>query len=240
MPVGPPPYDNSALLCIPIYAPDAGHKDREASTGGFFRCDPRQLEGSGACTFTAFTWSSFLDLWTLDCSEYHEHECGAPEVCTRASLQVRQHLRSVAHYEHLVAADREIRVEEEAKRIKREEMEYLATTRPPPVPLSLQRTCDRMLGLGAGSPLPSVVRMRAEHASPSDARPSLTVTAPQVFLITPPQTSAHIAASNDAPMPTTRLSGLPAYTGVQKFETRQAPALYAIHMNGHNRIFTNQ
>jgi hypothetical protein len=36
MPLGPPPYDNSALLCIPIYSPDAGHEDREAHTGGFF------------------------------------------------------------------------------------------------------------------------------------------------------------------------------------------------------------
>jgi hypothetical protein len=135
-------------------------------------------------------------------------------------------------------------VEEEAKRIKREEMEYLAATRPPPVPLSPQRArqlFDRMLGLGAGSPPPSVAKKRVEHAFPSDNRPSPTATAPQASLITPLQTPAHIAASNDyTPTPTTQLSGPPAYTGVQEFETRQAPALYAVHVNGHNHVFNNR
>jgi hypothetical protein len=161
------------------------------------------------------------------------------------------------HYERLVAADKEIqeeeakraeeeakRAEEEAKRIKREEMEYLAATRPPPVPLSPQRArqlFDRVLGLGAGSPPPSVVKMRAEHTSPSDDRSSPTATATQASLITPPQTPARIAASNDyMPPPTTRLSRLPACTGAQEFETRQAPALYAVHAHGHNRVFNDR
>ncbi|KAJ7813874.1 hypothetical protein B0H14DRAFT_2604542 [Mycena olivaceomarginata] len=68
---------------------------------------------AGARTFSAFTWSRFLDLWTLDCPEYHEHEYETPEVRARAALKVRQHLRSVAHYEQLVAADEAIREEEE-------------------------------------------------------------------------------------------------------------------------------
>jgi hypothetical protein len=123
-------------------------------------------------------------------------------------------------------------------------MEYLAAPRLLPIPLSPQcahQLFNHVLGLGAGSLPPSVVKMCAEHASPSDDRPSSIATAPQASLITPLQTPTHIAASNDyTPTPTTQLSGLPAYTGVQEFETHQAPALYAIHVNGHNCVFNNQ
>ncbi|KAJ7826467.1 hypothetical protein B0H14DRAFT_2595789 [Mycena olivaceomarginata] len=264
MPFGSPPYDNGTLLCTPIYSPDAGHEDREAHTGSFFAVIHDNWKGvvtsqyPGARTFRAFTWSRLLDLWTLDCAEYHEHENETPEVRARAALRLRQHLRSVAHYEQLVAADKEIREEEEeakrveeeakrleeAKRVKREEMAYLAATRPPPVPLSPQRArqlFDRVLGLGAGSPPPSMVKTRAEPASPGNGNPAPTATAPQTPPITPPQTPARIAAFDGyAHIPTTRLSGLPPYTDVQEFEMRQAPALYAVHANGHNRVFNNR
>ncbi|KAJ7803079.1 hypothetical protein B0H14DRAFT_3487822 [Mycena olivaceomarginata] len=229
MPFGSPPYDNGALLCVPIYSPDAGHENRQTHTG----------DTPGARTLSTFTWSRFLDLWTLDCAEYHEHEYETPEVRVRAALKVRQHLRSVAHYEQLVAADEAIREEEEAKRaeeevkrVKREEMEYLAATRPPPVPLSPQRArqlFDRVLGLGAGSPPPSIQRSASLNGNP------------QAPPITPPQTPARIAAFDDyAHVPTTRLSGLPPYTSVQELETRPVPALYAIHANGRNRVFNNR
>ncbi|KAJ7812658.1 hypothetical protein B0H14DRAFT_3478699 [Mycena olivaceomarginata] len=260
MPVGPPPYDNGALLCIPIYAPDAGHEDREAHTGGFFAV----IHGNwkGAVTSQA-SLTSFLDLWTLDCSEYHEHEYETPEVRARASLQVRQHLRSVAHYERLVAADREIRVEEEAKRAeeeaKRAEEEAKRAEEEAKrgggggeagggggeaVPLSPQRArqlFDRVLGLGAGSPPPSMFKTRAEPTSPGNGNPAPTATTPQRPPITPPQTPARIAAFDDhAHMPITRLSGLPPYTDARGCETHQAPALYAVHANGRNRVFNNR
>ncbi|KAJ7823992.1 hypothetical protein B0H14DRAFT_2597594 [Mycena olivaceomarginata] len=255
MPFGSPPYDNGTLLCIPIYSPNAGHEDWEAHTGGFFAVIHDNWKGvvtsqtsltralsryPGARTFSAFTWSRFLDLWTLDCSEYHEHENKTPEGRARAALRVRQHLRSVAHYEQLVAANKAIRmeeeaiqmeeeakrveeearrVEEEAKRVKREEMEYLAATRPPPVPLSPQRArqlFDRVLGLGAGSPPPSMVKTRAEPAPLRHSNPAPTATAPQTPPATPSKTAARIAAcDDDACIPTTRLSGLPPYTDVQ-------------------------
>ncbi|KAJ7798451.1 hypothetical protein B0H14DRAFT_2617876 [Mycena olivaceomarginata] len=227
----PPIYEGgmtaSTCAAAPVKCPECDCEDREAHTGGFFAV----IHGNwkGAVT------SQFLDLWTLDCSEYHEHEYETPEVRARAALRVRQHLRGVAHYERLVAADKEIRVEEEAKRaeeegkraeeegkqIKREEMEYLAATH--------------------SSESATLAKKCVEHAFPSDDRPSPTATTLQASLITPPQTPARIAASNDyTPTPTTRLSGLPAYIGVQEFEMRQAPALYAVHVNGHNRVFNNR
>ncbi|KAJ7834693.1 hypothetical protein B0H14DRAFT_3461855 [Mycena olivaceomarginata] len=265
MAFGSPPYDNGPLLCIPIYSADAGHEDREAHTGGFFAVIHDNWKGAvtshvsltralnrypGARTFSAFTWSRFLDLWALDCREYHEHEAETPEVRARAALRVRQHLRGIAHYERLVAADEEIRAEEEAKRaeeeakrLKREEMEYLAATRPPPVPLSPQRArqlFDRVLGLGAGSP-PSFVKTRAKPTSYGDNKPASTVTTPQAPPVTPPQTPTCIAALEDYEhVSTSRLSGLPPYTGVQEFETRPAPALFAVHANGCNRIFNDR
>ncbi|KAJ7719763.1 hypothetical protein B0H14DRAFT_2642889 [Mycena olivaceomarginata] len=285
MPFGSSSYDNGTLLCVPIYSPDAGHENRQTHTGGFFAVIHDNWKGvvtseasltralsryASARTFSAFTWSRFLDLWTLDCAEYHEHEYETPEVRARAALKVRQHLRSVAHYEQLVAADEAIReeeevkraeeevkraeeevrraeevkrAEEEAKRVKREEMEYLAATRPSPVPLSPQRArqlFDRVLGLGAGSPPPSIAKTRAKPTSGND-QPVSTVTTPQAPPITPPQTPARIAAFDDhAHVPTTRLSGLPPYTSVQELETRPAQALYAVHANGRNRVFNNQ
>ncbi|KAJ7713643.1 hypothetical protein B0H14DRAFT_2644732 [Mycena olivaceomarginata] len=87
----------------------------------------RQLnQYPGARTFSAFTWSRFHDLWTLDCTEFHDHETSrprrAPGILSRG-------------------CDEAIRVEEEAKRVKKEEMEYLAAAglsqppaRPSPVP----------------------------------------------------------------------------------------------------------
>jgi hypothetical protein len=179
MPFGTPPYDNGVLLCIPIYKADLGHEDRDAHTGGFYavvhpewmgvvtsgcvscfltlfftKCSraslARQLnQYPGARTFSAFTWSRFHDLWTLDCSEYHKHENESPETRARHSLRVRQQRRNEEHYLRLVAADEAIRVEEEEKRVKKEEMEYLAATRPPPVPLSPRRArlqFERVLG----------------------------------------------------------------------------------------------
>ncbi|KAJ7895876.1 hypothetical protein B0H14DRAFT_3425835 [Mycena olivaceomarginata] len=135
MPFGVLPYNNGVLLCIPIYKADLGHEDRDAHTGGFYAVVhpewmgvvtsgeslARQLNRYlGACTFSAFTWSRFHDLWTLDCSEYHNHENESPKTCTRHSLQA-------------------IRMKEEEKRVKKEEMEYLAATRPLPIPLSPRR-----------------------------------------------------------------------------------------------------
>ncbi|KAJ7795925.1 hypothetical protein B0H14DRAFT_3552768 [Mycena olivaceomarginata] len=169
MPFGAPPYDNGVLLCIPIYKADLGHEDRDAHTGGFYAVVhpewmgvvtsgaslERQLKRyPGARMFSAFTWSRFHDLWTLDCSEYHEHENESPQTRARHSLRVRQQRRNEEHYFKLVAADEAIRVEEEGKWVKKEEMEYLAATRPPPVPLSPQRArlqFERVLGPGAGT-----------------------------------------------------------------------------------------
>jgi hypothetical protein len=93
----------------------------------------------GACTFTAFTWSRFHDLWTLNCSEYHEHENESPETHAKFALRIRQQKRTEEHYNRLVTADKAIREEEEENWVKKEEIAYLVATRPPPVPLSPQR-----------------------------------------------------------------------------------------------------
>ncbi|KAF8137742.1 hypothetical protein K438DRAFT_1786389 [Mycena galopus ATCC 62051] len=75
------------MSCVPIYAPDAGHQNRDQHTGGFFaivhenwkgvvmskKTRDRMLDAyAGASTFTAPTWSSLQDLWVLDC-DMHAH-----------------------------------------------------------------------------------------------------------------------------------------------------------------------
>jgi hypothetical protein len=106
-----------------------------------------------------------------------------PEVRTGAALKV-----NMAHYEQLVVTNKAIwgkeeakRAEEEAKQVKREEMEYLAATRLPPVLLSLQRThqlFDHVLGLGTGSLPPSIVRTHIKPTSYGNDKPASTVTTP--------------------------------------------------------------
>jgi hypothetical protein len=98
----------------------------------------------GARTFNAFTWSRFHDLWTLDC-KYHNHESKSPEMRTKFALHIRQRRRTEEHYKQLVATDKAIR-EEEVKWVKKEEMDYLVATRPPPVPLSPQCACQLAAG----------------------------------------------------------------------------------------------
>jgi hypothetical protein len=162
-----------------------------------------------------------------------------------ADREIRVEEEAKRAEEEAKRAEEEVkRVEEEAKRVKREEMAYLAATRPPPVPLSPQRArqlFDRVLGLGAGSPPPSMFKTRTEPTSPGNGNPAPTATTPQRPPITPPQTPAHIAAFDDhAHISITRLSGLPPYTDARGCETHQAPALYAVHANGRNRVFNNR
>ncbi|KAJ6557123.1 hypothetical protein B0H10DRAFT_2240920 [Mycena sp. CBHHK59/15] len=78
------------MLCTPIYTPDLGHEDRHTHNAFFFIV---AKNWKGICrqtllrmlkkypdvwTFHSQTWSRFLDLWNLDCQEYHNHEGQLP------------------------------------------------------------------------------------------------------------------------------------------------------------------
>jgi hypothetical protein len=191
----------------------------------------------GARTFSAFTWSRFYDLWTLDCSEYHEHENELPETRAKFALRIRQQRRTEEHYRRLVAADKAIREEEEEKRVKKEEMDYLAATRPPPVPLSPQCACqlfDRVLGPGTGTPPPSMAKANSQSSVASDDRPTT--------MPSPPQTPLHTGTFIEhAHQRTCQLQfHLPAYAEVGDLEAVEAPGLYAVHAGGRNRVFNNR
>ncbi|KAJ7751848.1 hypothetical protein B0H14DRAFT_3601961 [Mycena olivaceomarginata] len=250
MPFGAPPYDNGVLLCTPIYKPDRGHEHKDTHTGGFFAVVHSDWKGAvsseaslarelsrypGARTFSAFTWSRFYDLWTLDCSEYHKHENESPETRAKFALRIRQQKRTEEHYNRLVAADKAIREEEEENRVKKEEMAYLAATRPPPVPLSPQRArqqFERVLGLGAGTPPPPfMAKAGPQSSTASDDRPTTMPSPPQTLR----RTGTFLEHAHQR---TCQLQvDLPAYAEVGDLE---AVKLYAVHAGGRNRIFNNR
>ncbi|KAF7341885.1 hypothetical protein MSAN_02044100 [Mycena sanguinolenta] len=75
------------LLCTPIYAPDPGHEDREIQTE-FHAIVHEDWKGvvtssntmarmlkvyTGARTFRATSWPELINMWHLDCTEYHNH-----------------------------------------------------------------------------------------------------------------------------------------------------------------------
>ncbi|KAJ7894460.1 hypothetical protein B0H14DRAFT_3426866 [Mycena olivaceomarginata] len=77
------------LLCAPQYAPDPGHEDQYKHPGPFYavvckdwwgvvtskESRSRMLERyPNAYTWEASPWWTFDRRWTLDCTEYHEHE----------------------------------------------------------------------------------------------------------------------------------------------------------------------
>ncbi|KAF8144518.1 hypothetical protein K438DRAFT_2029153 [Mycena galopus ATCC 62051] len=83
------------MSCVPIYAPDAGHEDRDQHTGGFFavvhghwkgvvpskKTRDRMLDTyTGASTFSAPTWSSLEDLWALDCDTHGHADADMPHL----------------------------------------------------------------------------------------------------------------------------------------------------------------
>ncbi|KAJ7809277.1 hypothetical protein B0H14DRAFT_3759971 [Mycena olivaceomarginata] len=230
MPFGVPPYDNGVLLCIPIYKPDRGHEDKDTYTSGFFAVV--HDEGSGNLRGIA---GAFHDLWTLDCNEYHNHENESPETHTRFALRIRQQKRTEEHYKQLVATDNAIREEEEEKQVKMEEMDYLAATRLPPVPLSPERArqqFERVLGLGAGMPPPPFMVTAASHSC----------AASPMTMPSPPQTLRRTGTFLEhTHQHTCQLQvHLPAYAEVGDLEAVEALGLYAIHAGGHNRVFNNR
>ncbi|KAJ7301344.1 hypothetical protein DFH08DRAFT_978821 [Mycena albidolilacea] len=77
------------LLCEPKYAPEPGHEDRYEHPGPFYAVVCKEWQGivtskaSRKCmmeqyphayTWEASPWWTFDRRWTLDCTEYHEHE----------------------------------------------------------------------------------------------------------------------------------------------------------------------
>ncbi|KAJ7865155.1 hypothetical protein B0H14DRAFT_3443119 [Mycena olivaceomarginata] len=177
MPFGAPPYETGVLLCTPVYAPDPGHEDQDTHTGGYFAVVHDEWKGvvtsqeslaralkryPGARTFTAYTWSRFHDLWTLDCTEYHNHEPQtpaapkqrAPASPRKPGLNAAQRRRNEEHNAFLVAENTRIEAEDKGRIELQEGLAYLAATKPPLVPLSPQRArlqFERVLGLGAGA-----------------------------------------------------------------------------------------
>ncbi|KAJ7775776.1 hypothetical protein B0H14DRAFT_2631812 [Mycena olivaceomarginata] len=185
--------------------------------------------------FSAFTWSRFHNLWTLNCNEYHNYGSELPETRTKFALWIRQQRQTEEHYKQLVAVDKAI-WEEEEKQVK-EEMDYLAAPRPLLVPLSPQHTCQQfecLLGLRAGTLLqPSMVKAGSQSSTASDDRPT-TMTSP---LQTPLCTGMFLKHTHQC---TCQLQvHLPVYAEVGDLEVVETLGLYAVHAGGRNCVFNN-
>ncbi|KAJ7872477.1 hypothetical protein B0H14DRAFT_2570214 [Mycena olivaceomarginata] len=276
MPFGAPPYETGVLLCTPVYAPDPGHEDQDTHTGGYFAVVHDDWKGvvtsqeslaralkryPGARTFSAFTWSRFHDLWTLDCTEYHNHEPQTPAApkqqapATPATpkqqtpatpkkpgLSAAQRRRNEEHNLFLVAENARIEAEDKARVELQEGLAYLAATKPPLVPLSPQRArlqFERVLGLGAGTP-PFRTAPDATIAA-SDSPPPPTIPArvtdspgwPEDLVIM--DGNSHLKRTRDRDV--AAAAALPP--GYSDFELGPgAPRLFAV--SGHSRVFRNR
>ncbi|KAJ7834146.1 hypothetical protein B0H14DRAFT_3462267 [Mycena olivaceomarginata] len=265
MPFGAPPYETGVLLCTPVYAPDPGHEDQDTHTGGVLCGCARRVERSGdfpslaralkrypgARTFTAFTWSRFHDLWTLDCTEYHNHEPQTPATPKqqtpatpkkpmtpkKSGLTPAQRRRNEEHNAFLVAENARIETEEKARIERQEELAYLAATKPPLVPLSPQRArlqFERVLGLGAGAGAP-----------PFHNVPDLPIVAPPppAIPVLPGRPEDLAAMDGNSHLKRTRHRDVAATAtlppGYSDFELGpDAPRLFAV--SGHSRVFRNR
>ncbi|KAJ7083028.1 hypothetical protein C8R44DRAFT_887094 [Mycena epipterygia] len=170
------------LLCTPIYMPDPGHEDQHMHQGAFFAIVSKDWKGvvtsqrtlihmlktyPDARTFKAETWSKFLNLWNLDCTDYHNHDGelpvtpdssapSSPSTLTdstasrppsvappppsppKASLRERQRQRNALHSEFLAAEDARI-AKEAAEKLSKDDLAFLAGFRPGPGQISPQR-----------------------------------------------------------------------------------------------------
>ncbi|KAJ7839250.1 hypothetical protein B0H14DRAFT_2588101 [Mycena olivaceomarginata] len=235
---------------------------RDTHTGGFFAVVHENFKGVVTSECYQGVADSHLDKipWcthlqrihmTLDCTEYHEHQGEMRKVHARHNLRVRQQRRNEEHHFKLVALAEAIRVEEEEEKCMKEEMDYLAATRPPPVPLSPQHArqqFDRVLGPGAGTP-PFALRKGGllQVSTPSQQRyPARCKHCPLLCGrgrpgLSLPQTPLDAGTLlEEAHRRTSRLQGLPAYSDVQASGEGEAPGLYAVHAGSYNCVFNSR
>jgi hypothetical protein len=124
--------------------------------------------------------------------------------------------------------------------VKKEEMDYLAATRPLPVPLSPQcahQQFECVLGLGAGTPPPPfMMKADSQSSGASDARPTTMPSPPQ----TPRCTETLLEHTHQRTCQLHLERHLPVYAEVEDLEACEAPRLYAVRAGSNNRVFNDQ
>ncbi|KAJ7763243.1 hypothetical protein B0H14DRAFT_3510699 [Mycena olivaceomarginata] len=208
-----PPYETGVLLCTPVYAPDPGHEDQDTHTGGYF-------------AVVHDDWKGVVT----------SQVAGARS----EALPRRSHLHRVHVVEHnafLVAENARIETEDKARIKRQEELAYLATTKPPLVPLSPQCArlqFERVLGLGAGAGAP-----------PFHNVPDLPIVAlpPPAIPVLPGRPKDLAAMDGNSHLKHTRHRDVAATAtlppGYSDFELGpNAPRLFAV--SGHSRVFRNR
>ncbi|KAJ7767880.1 hypothetical protein DFH07DRAFT_769405 [Mycena maculata] len=155
--------------------------------------------------------------------------CSRPASPAKAlSLRERQIQRNAEHYKFLAAEDARIAAVDQ--KLSKEELTYLASSRPPPVPISPERMRQqftRILG-GHGAP-PSILRSKSPESSmlsPKEARIAQTT-----FY----QDAAHQRPCQvprpEVPINNSHGEGVESHWG-------NAPVMYAV--SGKNRVFQDR
>ncbi|KAJ7829964.1 hypothetical protein B0H14DRAFT_2593600 [Mycena olivaceomarginata] len=194
-----------------------------------------------ARTFKASPWLRFDELWTMDCNEYHNHEgeqsapqgrthYGTPDSSAPSSPSTltestasRPPSPSPSSASPTKSGLRKENAPRNASRMSKEELAYLASSRPPPGPISKNRLTQqfaRVLGPQAVAPF----------VLPRHTHPAITAAEVQ-------------AAPHTGPIQSSRASHSVARQNnvVEKINAGargSTPVLYAV--SGRNRVFQDR
>ncbi|KAJ7790242.1 hypothetical protein B0H14DRAFT_3501917 [Mycena olivaceomarginata] len=163
--------------------PDPGHEDRWDHPGPFMWWFLRRRSG-GESSLQARSRADEAELWTMDCNEYHNHEGEQPapegqNTLRDAGIQCPFFSIHSHRIHHLVSALPSPSSAPPTK-MSKEELAYLASSRPPPGPISKNRLTQqfaRILGPQAVAPF-VLPRTREEPRTTSPAGSAPTQPSP--------------------------------------------------------------
>ncbi|KAJ7853839.1 hypothetical protein B0H14DRAFT_2580228 [Mycena olivaceomarginata] len=281
-----PPYPG-ILLCTPIYQPDPGHEDRWTHPGPFYAVVSEEWRGvvtsiaslewmklryPDACTFQASPWLRFDRLWNMDCTEYHNHEGehptrpatpesstpSSPSTLTDSTTSRPPSLLSPITVSPVKASFREENAPRNAPKMTKDELDFLASSRPMQGPISPQRLNQqfvRVLGLQAvapsllpplgDSPQPTSPDRQGACLQSSRAHPRMAAHDVEAAS----QVGAQVIITKGGPTviwPDCEEAGKLAHTPTTEHEVVEeiidahgsTAVMYAV--SGHNRVFQNR
>ncbi|KAF7354763.1 hypothetical protein MSAN_01390500 [Mycena sanguinolenta] len=256
MPLAPQP---GIFICYPIYQPDPGHGERWEHPGPFYaiiskdwkravtsiETRDRMLEKyPDAYTWEASSWTLFDQRWMFDCTEYHNHEDRRSEWCQSTGPLSLSPLPSPTP-STAAPAPTATTLDAGRKQMSKEDLRYLADSRPARGPISTERLNQqfaRVLGPHAVLPPGSQGLQEEQH---HQVHPAQSLKASEVHAAL--RAGAQLIGTKDGPVLTWGHVDLKRPLASRSQHSRSPSAgvqsnsgavLYAV--SGHNRVFQSR
>ncbi|KAJ6486956.1 hypothetical protein C8R45DRAFT_1214236 [Mycena sanguinolenta] len=249
MPLEPQP---GIFICYPIYRPDPGHGERWDHPGPFYAVVGKEWKGAvtsietrdqmlkkypDAYTWEAPSWMLFDKRWMFDCTEYHNHEGRHSEWRQSTGPSSSSSTPSTAPSSTTMAPGATMQM-------TREDLEYLAKSRPAPGPISTERLNQQFARvLGPHAVLSTGSRGSLEELH--QVHPAQSLKASEVHAAL--RAGAQLIGTKDGPiltwghvdlkLPLTSHSQHPHNSSADA-ESNSGAILYAV--SGHNRVFQSR